>query len=170
MRRLTAAILAGLVAAACAGPTVKTPASALNVPPAVASPKPDAEVAQSLAQPADATVLPSGVAYKILKPGTGGEYPAPNDGITVNYTLWRPDGAELESTCPTDDNCKPASFIPLSGLIQGWQQSIRLMTPGEKMRIWVPADLAYGEKSDRTDHPPLGNLIFDVELVSVDHS
>ena len=169
MRRLAVVVLAGL-AAACAGPTVKTPASALNVPPAIASPKADPEMAQALAQPADATVLPSGVAYKIEKPGTGGEYPAPNDGITVNYTIWRPDGAELETTCPTDDSCRPASFIPLSGLIQGWQQSIRLMTPGEKMRIWVPADLAYGKTSDRPNHPPLGDLIFDVELVSVDHS
>ncbi|MGE5624175.1 MAG: FKBP-type peptidyl-prolyl cis-trans isomerase [Bacillota bacterium] len=170
MRIFAAAALAWLLAACAGNPLAKLTASSANVPPAVASPVPDAATAQALAQPADATVLPSGLAYKILKPGTGGEYPGPTDGITVNYTLWRPDGAELESTCDAAGNCKPASFTPLVGLIKGWQQAISLMTPGEKMRIWVPADLAYGKSSDRPDHPPLGDLIFDVELVSVDHS
>jgi len=168
---LAAAALALPLAACASGPVDKAPASAENVPAALAEPKPDPALAQALAQPADVTVLPSGIAYKILKPGTGGEYPALNDGITVNYTLWRPDGAELESTCDDQgEHCRPASFLPLSGLIQGWQQTIRLMTPQEKMRIWVPASLAYGNSSDRPDHPPLGDLIFDVELVSVDHS
>jgi len=160
----------GLLAGCAGTPPDASPLSVSGLPAAVAHPVPDAALAQSLLQPADATVLPSGLVYKILKPGDSSEYPTLHDGITLNYSLWRPDGALLESTCSNDGACAPASFNPVSMLIKGWQLAIPLMTPGEKMRLWVPAALAYGDKPRSDAHAPTGPLIFDLELVSVNHS
>lgn len=136
-----------------------------------------------LAQPKDATVLPSGLAYQVLTAGSGTEHPALTDHVTVNYTLWQPPAPpsesdtrdnlnttptfkKLESTTNSNGVSTPASF-PLNKLIKGWQQMIPLMTPGERVRVWIPADLAYGEHPTRPDHPPAGPLIFDIELVSI---
>ena len=136
-----------------------------------------------LVQPKDAVVLPSGLAYKVLKAGDGSAHPALSNQVTVNYTLWQPPAPKSEShstdnlnTTPsfkklestTDDKgvSSPATF-PLGKLIKGWQQMIPLMSPGERVRVWIPADLAYGEHPTRADHPPAGPLIFDIELVSI---
>ena len=138
------------------------------------------------AQPGDATVLPSGVAYTVLHPGTDDEHPALSDNITVNYTLWQPAHTEtppgaasgdkpvsvpakqLESTWDAKGVGMPVTF-PLGKLIKGWQQMVPLMTAGEKVRVWIPSDLAYGDHPTRADHPPAGPLIFEIELVSIGH-
>lgn len=161
MKRIGAAALLVLLAGCASGGPIERP---------VGAPPPDPAAAGRLKQPADATVLPSGLAYKILKPGNGSGYPAPSDGITVNYTLWLPDGAELESTCGADGRCAPRSFSALSAMIKGWQQALPLMTIGEKLRLWVPSDLAYGDHPARQDGAPGGPLIFDVELLAVTHA
>ena len=62
----------------------------------------------------------------------------------------------------------PVTF-PLGKLIKGWQQMVPLMTPGEKVRVWIPSDLAYGDHPTRADHPPAGTLIFEIELVAIAH-
>jgi len=131
-----------------------------------------------LKQPGDATVLPTGLAYKVLQAGTGTQHPALSDNVTVNYTLWQPPSAaadapadakvakKLESTIDDKGVATPATF-PLGKLIKGWQQMIPLMTPGERVRVWIPSELAYGDHPTRADHPPAGPLIFEIELVSI---
>ncbi|HEV2321923.1 MAG TPA: FKBP-type peptidyl-prolyl cis-trans isomerase [Gammaproteobacteria bacterium] len=136
-----------------------------------------------LVQPKDAVTLPSGLAYKVLKAGDNSAHPALSDQVTVNYTLWQPPAAQpvtdttdnlnttptfkkLESTTDANGVSSPATF-PLGKLIKGWQQVIPLMSPGEQVRVWIPADLAYGEHPTRADHPPAGPLIFEIELVSI---
>lgn len=161
MRHAGAAALLVLLAGCASGGPIARPAGA---------PPPDPAMAENLKQPADATVLPSGLAYKILKPGNGSGYPSLSDGITVNYTLWLPDGAQLESTCPADGRCTPRSFSALSSMIKGWQEGLHLMTVGEQLRLWVPSDLAYGDHPARQDGAPGGPLIFDVELLAVTHA
>lgn len=132
------------------------------------------------AQPGDATVLTSGVAYKVLQAGKGDDHPALTDNVTVNYTLWQPaqpdpnggstpiPAKQLESTWDAKGVATPVTF-PLGKLIKGWQAMIPLMTPGEKVRVWIPSDMAYGDHPTRADHPPAGPLIFEIELISIAH-
>ncbi|MGH9393353.1 MAG: FKBP-type peptidyl-prolyl cis-trans isomerase [Terriglobales bacterium] len=115
-------------------------------------------------RPADAVVLPDGLAYKILRPGTGAVHPTLSDTVTANYTLWKANGDFLESTCHAGV-CKPATF-PLNKLIPGWQEIIPMMTPGEKLQLWLTADLAYGDPP-RKPNRPAGPLVFEIELVSI---
>ncbi|HET7176428.1 MAG TPA: FKBP-type peptidyl-prolyl cis-trans isomerase [Gammaproteobacteria bacterium] len=136
-----------------------------------------------LVQPKDAVTLPSGLAYKVLKAGDESAHPALSNQVTVNYTLWQPPAPKSDATATdnlnitptfkklestTDDKgvSSPATF-PLGKLIKGWQQMIPLMSPGERVRVWIPADLAYGEHPTRADHPPAGPLIFEIELVAI---
>lgn len=131
-----------------------------------------------LKQPGDATVLPSGLAYKVLQAGAGDQHPALSDNVTVNYTLWQPPSTaadapadakmakKLESTIDDKGVATPATF-PLGKLIKGWQQMLPLMTPGEKVRVWIPSELAYGDHPTRADHPPAGPLIFEIQLISI---
>lgn len=116
------------------------------------------------ARPADAVLLPDGLAYKILRPGTGTVHPKVSDTITANYTLWKANGTFLESTCKAAA-CKPATF-PLSKLIPGWQEIVPLMTVGEKLQVWLTSDLAYGDPP-RKPNRPAGPLVFEIELKAI---
>lgn len=116
------------------------------------------------ARPADAVVLPDGLAYKILRPGTGTAHPRLGDTVTANYALWKANGTFLESTCKAGA-CKPATF-PLNKLIPGWQEIVPMMTAGEKLEVWLPAALAYGDPP-RKPHRPAGPLVFQIELVAI---
>ncbi|MGH8280731.1 MAG: FKBP-type peptidyl-prolyl cis-trans isomerase [Gammaproteobacteria bacterium] len=115
------------------------------------------------APPANATMLPDGLAYQILASGTGGEHPNPDSVITVNYTGWTTDGRKFDSTVNPDGSSSPATF-PLNKLIQGWQEVVPLMVTGERIRVWIPGRLAY----DNRNRPgaPKGMLVFDIELLN----
>lgn len=115
--------------------------------------------------PASATKLPSGLAYRVLKSGSGTVHPSLSDTVVVNYIGWTTDGKKFDSTYNTDGSSTPATF-PLGRLIKGWQEAIPLMVMGEKLRIWIPAEMAYGEHPVRAG-APAGNLVFDVELVVI---
>ena len=119
---------------------------------------PPADVA---APPKDATRTASGLAYKSLKKGTGMVKPRPTNTVTVHYTGWTTDGKMFDSSVKRG---RPASF-PLNQVIKGWTEGLQLMVQGEKMRFWIPGNLAYGD-TPRRRGAPAGMLVFDVELLS----
>jgi len=110
------------------------------------------------AAPADAKKTESGLAYKVLKAGTGSAHPDASSRVTVDYSGWTTDGEMFDSSVIRG---KPASFA-LKGVIKGWTEGLQLMVVGEKTRFWIPAELAYGEKGP--PGAPKGMLVFDVEL------
>jgi peptidylprolyl isomerase len=111
------------------------------------------------APPADAAKTASGLASKVLKPGSSKDHPARTDMVTVHYTGWTTDGKMFDSS-RTGPN-KPVTF-PLDRVIAGWTEGVQLMVPGETRRLWIPESLAYQGRRD-----PKGMLVFDVELISI---
>ena len=91
--------------------------------------------------PADAATTPSGLASKVLQPGSGTAKPGATDLVTVHYTGWTTDGKMFDSSVVRGE---PTEF-PLGAVIKGWTEGVQLMTVGEKTRFWIPAGLAYGE-------------------------
>jgi peptidylprolyl isomerase len=137
------------------------PAEAPKRPePPKKAPDPNAP-ADVKAAPADAEKTASGLASKVLTPGTGKEHPAREDTVKVHYTGWMTDGVKFDSSV---DRGQPASF-PLNGVIPGWTEGVQLMVTGEKRRFWIPGNMAYGD----TPNPrrPYGMLVFDVELLEI---
>jgi FKBP-type peptidyl-prolyl cis-trans isomerase FklB len=106
--------------------------------------------------------LPSGLQYKILKEGTGPK-PAASDTVECNYRGTLIDGKEFDSSAKHGG---PASF-PVGGVIKGWTEALQLMPVGSKWQLFIPADLAYGDRGAGADIGPDSTLIFDVELVSI---
>jgi len=111
------------------------------------------------APPADAKKTASGLAYKVLKPGTGGRHPKASDKVTVHYTGWTTDGKMFDSSVVRGE---PVQF-PLDGVITGWTEGVQFMVVGEKTRFWIPEKLAY--KGERA---PYGLLVFDIELMKIE--
>ena len=109
-------------------------ATVANTRAAPSVPAPD-DVA---APPADADKTASGLASKILKPGSGTTHPAKNDLVTVHYSGWTTDGKNFDSSMSSG---KPATF-PLDKVIPGWTEGVQLMVAGEKRRLWIPEELA----------------------------
>ena len=134
--------------------TTATPpaaASAAGQPVTIPAP-PDVAAA-----PADALKTPSGLASKILKPGTGKDHPKAQDSVEVHYSGWTTDGKMFDSSVQRGQTAK----FPLGRVIAGWTEGVQLMVVGEKRRFWIPEALAYGGKPGR----PAGMLVFDIELL-----
>ena len=110
------------------------------------------------AVPADAQRTPSGLAYKVIKAGTGKEHPRTSSQVTVHYSGWQTNGKLFDSSVMRG---APASF-GLGDVIAGWTEGVQLMVVGEKTRFWIPENLAYKGQSG----VPSGMLVFDVELIS----
>jgi peptidylprolyl isomerase len=109
--------------------------------------------------PADAQKTRSGLAYKVLRPGTGAVHPKGSSKVTVHYTGWTTDGKMFDSSVAKG---QPATF-PLDQVIPGWTEGVQLMVEGEKTRFWIPQRLAY----DGQQGMPAGMLVFDVELIAI---
>jgi FKBP-type peptidyl-prolyl cis-trans isomerase len=105
--------------------------------------------------------LPSGLQYKILTAGTGPK-PTASDSVVCNYRGSLLDKTEFDSSYKRG---QPATF-PVSGVIKGWTEALQLMPVGSKWELFIPPDLAYG---DRGQGPigPNSTLVFEVELVSI---
>ena len=124
----------------------------------ISAPKPPEDVA---AAPKNAKKTKSGIAYRVLKKGTGKEHPKKESMVEVHYSGWTTDGKMFDSSVARG---MPAKF-PLAGVIPGWTEGVQLMVVGEKTRFWIPGNLAY----DSSPNPgaPKGTLVFDVELLSI---
>ena len=108
-------------------------------------------------------VLPSGLQYKILTPGTGPK-PTATDSVVCNYKGTLINGTEFDSSYKRGE---PATF-PVTGVIKGWTEALQLMPVGSKWQLFIPPDLAYGARG--TPGGPIGpnaTLIFEVELISI---
>ena len=106
--------------------------------------------------------LPSGMQYKILTAGTGPK-PTANDTVTCNYRGTLINGKEFDSSYKRG---QPAAF-PVSGVIKGWTEALQLMPVGSKWQLFIPPDLAYGDRGAGADIGPGETLIFEVELISI---
>jgi FKBP-type peptidyl-prolyl cis-trans isomerase len=102
-----------------------------------------------------------GVFYRVLKAGSGKDprHPASNDTVKVHYTGWTTDGRMFDSS---DLRGEPATFN-LQGVVAGWTDGIPVMTIGDRVRFWIPEELAYKGAPGK----PKGMLVFDVELLEI---
>jgi FKBP-type peptidyl-prolyl cis-trans isomerase len=153
--KAAAAASASAAASALAAASARRHAPLPPLPNAIPAP---ADVAEP---PADAEKTASGLASKVLTPGTGKDHPAAEDKVKVHYTGWSKDGRMFDSSVARKE---PTSFA-LNRVIKGWTEGVQLMTVGEKRRFWIPAKLAYGERS--RGGAPSGDLTFDIELLEI---
>ncbi len=110
--------------------------------------------------PDDAKRTATGLAYKVLRPGTGTRRPTAWQDVTVHYTGWTTDGKMFDSSLTGGEPV----VMRLDNVISGWTEGVQLMVEGERMRFWIPESLAYkGERG-----APRGMLVFDIELVRIE--
>ena len=105
----------------------------------------------------------SGLQYEILNEGMG-QIPTIDDKITAHYHGTLIDGTVFDSSV---DRGEPASF-PVNGVIAGWTEALQIMPVGSKWKLYVPSELAYGERGAGQIIGPYSTLIFEVELLSID--
>ncbi len=106
--------------------------------------------------------LPSGLQYEILKTGEGPK-PTINNTVKTHYHGTLIDGTVFDSSVKRG---QPAEF-PVGGVIQGWVEALQLMPVGSKWKLYVPYNLAYGERAAGQDIKPYSALIFEVELLEI---
>jgi FKBP-type peptidyl-prolyl cis-trans isomerase FklB len=109
-------------------------------------------------------VTASGLQYKVLTQGTG-KMPTPNSNVTVHYTGKLIDGTVFDSSVQRGT---PADF-GVTQVIRGWTEALQLMKEGDKWILYIPYDLAYGERGAGGSIPPYSALIFEVELIKVNN-
>jgi FKBP-type peptidyl-prolyl cis-trans isomerase FklB len=106
--------------------------------------------------------LPSGLQYKVLQEGTGPK-PAATDSVVCNYRGTLLNNTEFDSSYKRG---QPATF-PVTGVIKGWTEALQLMPVGSKWQLFIPPELAYGDRGAGGQIGPNATLIFEVELLSI---
>jgi FKBP-type peptidyl-prolyl cis-trans isomerase FklB len=106
--------------------------------------------------------LPSGLQYKVITEGKG-KKPKDSDTILAHYRGTLIDGTEFDSSVKRG---QPANFA-VKGVIKGWTEALQLMKEGSKWQLFIPSDLAYGERGAGAQIGPNATLIFEVELISI---
>ena len=110
----------------------------------------------------EVTTTASGLQYEVLLEGEG-DSPKATDEVTVHYHGTLIDGSVFDSSV---ERGQPATF-PVNGVIPGWIEALQLMKPGAKYKLFIPSDLAYGERGAGQMIGPNSTLIFEVELISI---
>lgn len=105
----------------------------------------------------------SGLMYVVLRPGAGERTPKPTDTVEVHYTGWLLSGKEFDSSVRRGESIS----FPLNGVIKGWTEGVGMMKVGEKRRLFIPSDMAYGPQGRPPVIPPNSMLVFDVELLKI---
>jgi FKBP-type peptidyl-prolyl cis-trans isomerase FklB len=105
---------------------------------------------------------PSGLQYKVVRQGTG-KMPKSTSTVVVNYRGTLLDGREFDSTSKRGEPFTTA----VNGVVKGWQEALPLMKEGAKYQIFVPSQLAYGERGAGREIGPNAVLIFEIELLSI---
>ncbi len=106
--------------------------------------------------------LPGGLQYEVIKEGTGRQ-PVLSNQIKAHYKGALLDGKEFDSSFKRN---QPFT-APLTALIQGWQIAIPLMKEGSHWRLWIPSDMAYGDRGAGAGIPGGATLMFEVELLEI---
>lgn len=122
----------------------------------------EAFLARNKARPGVVT-LPSGLQYEVISPGNGPS-PKATDTVTTHYRGTLIDGTEFDSSYKRNE---PATFSLAGGLIQGWIEALQLMKVGAKWKLYVPANLAYGEQQRGQLITPNSVLVFEIELLAI---
>jgi len=108
------------------------------------------------------TTLPSGLQYEVLRQGSG-RMPGKNDSVKCHYVGTFINGQVFDSSIARNE---PAVF-GVTQVIPGWTEALQLMHEGDKWRLYIPYDLAYGERGAGDAIPPYCTLIFEIELLQV---
>jgi peptidylprolyl isomerase len=122
------------------------PSSDIPPPPDVAAP------------PSDSLKTTTGLSIKWLQRGAEGRHPRATDRVTVHYTGWTTDGKMFDSSIARAE----AATFRLDEVIAGWTEALQRMAAGDKVRVWIPEELAYRGKD------PKGMLVFDIELIKIE--
>ena len=107
--------------------------------------------------------LESGLQYEVLTEGTG-QVPSADDKVSVHYHGTLIDGTVFDSSVQRG---QPTSF-PVTGVIKGWVEALQLMPVGSKWKLFIPSDLAYGERGAGGQIGPNAALVFEVELLGIE--
>jgi FKBP-type peptidyl-prolyl cis-trans isomerase FklB len=107
--------------------------------------------------------LPSGLQYEVMVDGTG-EIPKSTDKVKVHYTGTLLDGTVFDSSVQRGE---PATF-PVTGVIKGWVEALQLMKTGSKWKLFIPSNLAYGDRGTGPKIGPYATLVFEVELLTIE--
>jgi peptidylprolyl isomerase len=140
-------VLLTLVLLSAIAMQAQTPASQIPVPADVSAPPPDASKTKS------------GLASKVLKPGTGDLHPGKDEVVTIDYSAWTSDGKMFDSSVVRG---RPAT-LSTQQMLRGLSEGVELMVVGETRRLWIPESLAYKGQQGK----PKGMLVFDVTLIAL---
>ena len=110
--------------------------------------------------PEDAQRTSSGLAYKVLQPGTGKRRPREGETVVINYTTWTTEGELVDSSY---ERGMPVGLSLGEQLPPAWNEGIQMMVEGEKRRIWIPEGLGFQGRNT-----PQGMLVFEVELLTIE--
>jgi len=111
----------------------------------------------------DVVTLPSGLQYKVLTAGSGTEHPKAADQVKVHYRGTLLDGKEFDSSHKRGE---PSTF-GVGQVIKGWTEALQLMVEGDEWEVYIPSELAYGDRGTGADIGPNSTLIFKVQLIEI---
>eukprot|EP00579_Thalassiosira_antarctica_P000774 CAMPEP_0201867308 /NCGR_PEP_ID=MMETSP0902-20130614/1582_1 /ASSEMBLY_ACC=CAM_ASM_000551 /TAXON_ID=420261 /ORGANISM="Thalassiosira antarctica, Strain CCMP982" /LENGTH=233 /DNA_ID=CAMNT_0048392443 /DNA_START=46 /DNA_END=747 /DNA_ORIENTATION=- len=112
---------------------------------------------------ADVVTLPSGLRYKVLENGNGAFHPTVSSPCVCHYAGTFIDGTEFDSSYSRGS---PSTFAP-NQVIGGWTQAMQLMVEGDKWELYIPSDLAYGDRGRPPQIPSRSALVFTLEMVKI---